>query len=147
MKIDEIMSILPHRYPFLFVDKVIEMEKDKIVALKNVSINEYYFQGHFPTYPLVPGVLQIEGIAQCAGILLLKNNENNEEIVPLFMGIEKAKFRSEVRPGDQMIYKVRLIGSKLNIFKLEGMVEVNGELCTEAVITVGQKSMEVADDN
>jgi 3-hydroxyacyl-[acyl-carrier-protein] dehydratase len=147
MKIDEIMSVLPHRYPFLFVDEVIEMEKDKIVALKNVSINEFYFQGHFPSYPLVPGVLQIEGIAQCAGILLLKNNENKEEIVPLFMGIEKAKFRSEIRPGDQMIYKVRLIGSKLNVYKLEGMVEVNGKLCTEAVITVGQKTMEETYDS
>ncbi|MEA2067340.1 MAG: 3-hydroxyacyl-ACP dehydratase FabZ [Thermotogota bacterium] len=147
MRIDEIMSAIPHRYPFLFVDKVIEMDKDKIVALKNVSINEFYFQGHFPSYPLVPGVLQIEGIAQCAGILLLKNIENKEEIVPLFMGIEKAKFRSEVRPGDQMIYKVRVIGSKLNVCKLEGTVEVNGKLCTEAIITVGQKPMEEANDN
>ncbi|MGC9383908.1 MAG: 3-hydroxyacyl-ACP dehydratase FabZ, partial [Kosmotogaceae bacterium] len=85
--------------------------------------------------------------AQCAGILLLKNIENKKEIVPLFMGIEKAKFRSEVRPGDQMIYKVRLIGSKLNVHKLEGTVEVNGKLCTEAIITVGQKSMEETDDN
>lgn len=142
MNSNEIMTILPHRYPFLFVDKVTEIDKEKIVCLKNISVNEPYFQGHFPSYPLVPGVLQIEGIAQCAGILLLKNYENGNKIVPLFLGIEKARFRSEVKPGDQMIYKVNLVGSKLNVYKLMGTVEVNQKLATEALITVGCKQME-----
>ncbi len=145
MEINEIMSVLPHRYPFLFVDRVIEVDEKKIVAMKNVSINEPYLRGHFPSYPMVPGVIQIEGIAQCAGIMLMKNIK--QKVLPLFLGIEKAKFRSSVFPGDQIIYRVNLNGSKLNIYKLAGTVEVNENVCTEATITVGYKLLEDKNDH
>ncbi|MDI3473055.1 MAG: 3-hydroxyacyl-[acyl-carrier-protein] dehydratase [Thermotogaceae bacterium] len=137
MNIDDIMKVLPHRYPFLLVDKVIQMDAQKIVALKNVSINEPYFQGHFPEYPIFPGVLQIEGIAQCAGILLM--HDLSEKVIPLFLGIEKARFKREVRPGDQMIYEVTLQQSKGNVYKLHGLVKVNEKICTQAEILVGFK--------
>lgn len=137
MNVREIMEILPHRYPFLLVDKVISIEGNKIIALKNVSINEPYFQGHFPDYPVVPGVLQIEGIAQTAGILLMKNL--NEKVIPLFLGIEKARFKREVKPGDRMIYEVILTQSKGNIFKLSGVVKIDDKICTQAEIMVGFK--------
>jgi len=135
--INEIMKILPHRYPFLLVDRVISIEENKIIALKNVSINEPYFQGHFPDYPIVPGVLQIEGIAQVAGILLMRRL--SEKVIPLFLGIEKARFKKEVKPGDQIIYEVTLIQSKGDIFKLAGIVKVDNKICTQAEIMVGFK--------
>ncbi|HEW91600.1 MAG TPA: 3-hydroxyacyl-ACP dehydratase FabZ [Thermotogaceae bacterium] len=137
MDIDMIMKILPHRYPFLLVDKVISIEEKKIVALKNTSINEPYFQGHFPNYPIVPGVLQIEGIAQSAGILLMR--DSSEDVIPLFLGIERARFKKEVRPGDQMIYEVTLSQSKGNVFRLSGIVKVDEKICTQAEILVGFK--------
>lgn len=137
MNIDDIMKVLPHRYPFLLVDKVLHVDDQKIVALKNISINEPYFQGHFPEYPIFPGVLQIEGIAQCAGILLMRGL--SEKVIPLFLGIEKARFKSEVRPGDQIIYEVTLQQTKGNVYKLHGLVKVSEKICTQAEILVGFK--------
>ncbi|NLB54577.1 MAG: 3-hydroxyacyl-ACP dehydratase FabZ, partial [Lentisphaerae bacterium] len=102
MDIDKIMSILPHRYPFLLVDKVLECDDEtRIVGIKNVTINEPYFQGHFPSFPIMPGVLQLEAMAQVGGILICKKTKVTEAL-PLFMAVDKAKFRTAIRPGDQL---------------------------------------------
>lgn len=113
MNIDYVKSILPHRYPFLLVDGVIEESEDRIVAFKNISISDPVFQGHFPEYPIYPGVLIVEGLAQTAGILLLKSVEG----IPLFLGIDEARFKKEVRPGDRLIYEVRKLGENSARFR------------------------------
>jgi len=140
MSIDEILKILPHRYPFLLVDGIIEINNDNIKAFKNVSINEPFFQGHFPNYPIMPGVLIIEGMAQTAGLLLLnKQNIEKNNIIPLFTGIDKARFKKEVRPGDKLIYELKILQKKANIYKLKGTAFVENEICTQAEIMVGIK--------
>ncbi|MDY6894340.1 MAG: 3-hydroxyacyl-ACP dehydratase FabZ [Thermotogota bacterium] len=137
MNIEEIMKILPHRYPFLLVDGVIELNEEKIKAFKNVSINEPFFQGHFPNYPIMPGVLIVEGMAQTAGLLLLKDTDEN--VIPLFTGIDKARFKKEVRPGDKLIYDLEISQKKGNMFKLKGIATVEGQVCAQAEIMVGIK--------
>lgn len=138
MNIDQIMEILPHRYPFLLVESVSEIGEDYIVAEKNVSINEPYFQGHFPMYPIMPGVLVVEGMAQAAGILLMKDlTEKN--VLPIFMGIDNARFKKEIRPGDRIVYKVKLIQSKKEVYKLEAKVYVREKLAAKAEIMAGIK--------
>ncbi|KFZ20995.1 (3R)-hydroxymyristoyl-ACP dehydratase [Thermotoga neapolitana LA10] len=124
MNIDYVRSILPHRYPFLLVDGVIEESEDRIVAFKNISISDPVFQGHFPEYPIYPGVLIIEGLAQTAGILLLKDLEG----IPLFLGIDEARFKKEVRPGDKLIYEVKKIGEKLGTVQVEGVAKVENTI-------------------
>ncbi len=137
MNIDEIMKILPHRYPFLLVDRVVEVGEDHIKAYKNVSVNEPFFEGHFPEYPLMPGVLLLEGIAQTAGLLLLKDSENT---IPLFLGIDKTRFKKEVRPGDRIFYEVKIISEKAGIYKFEATVSNDrGEICCQAIILAGLK--------
>src|SRR4029079_8653882 len=116
MDIDEIMRILPHRYPFLMVDRVVKIEGNKITALKNVTMNELYFQGHFPGHPIMPGVLQLEGIAQVAGILMLKQAENQGKLA-YFMSAESVKWRRPVRPGDTIMIDVELTKSRGKIGK------------------------------
>src|SRR6185436_9656800 len=98
----QLMQILPHRYPFLMLDRVTKIEGNKITAVKNVTMNELYFQGHFPGHPIMPGVLQLEGIAQAAGILMLKQVENQEKLA-YFMSAESVKWRNPVRPGDTLM--------------------------------------------
>ncbi|BBE30523.1 3-hydroxyacyl-[acyl-carrier-protein] dehydratase FabZ [Tepiditoga spiralis] len=137
MNIDEIMKILPHRYPFLLVDKVLSIEENKIIALKNVTINEPFFQGHFPKYPIMPGVLQIEGLAQTAGLLFMKDLK--EDVVPLFIGIDKCRFKKEVRPGDTITYELEVMAEKAGVYKLKGIVKCEGKVCTKAEIMVGIK--------
>jgi len=137
MNIEQIMKILPHRYPFLLVDGVIELNEEKIEAFKNVSINEPFFQGHFPNYPIMPGVLIVEGMAQTAGLLLLKDTDEN--VIPLFTGIDKARFKKEVRPGDKLIYDLEISQKKGNMFKLKGIATVEGQVCAQAEIMVGIK--------
>ncbi|APT74998.1 MULTISPECIES: 3-hydroxyacyl-ACP dehydratase FabZ [Marinitoga] len=137
MNIDEIMKILPHRYPFLLVDGVEEVSENKIIAYKNVSVNEPFFQGHFPQYPIMPGVLIIEGLAQTAGLLLMKDLK--DDAIPLFLGIDKARFKKEVRPGDKLVYEVELIQEKMGMYKLSGKGKVNGKVVTSAEILVGIK--------
>ena len=124
----------------MLVDGIIEINNDNIKAFKNVSINEPFFQGHFPNYPIMPGVLIIEGMAQTAGLLLLnKQNIEKNNIIPLFTGIDKARFKKEVRPGDKLIYELKILQKKANIYKLKGTAFVENEICTQAEIMVGIK--------
>jgi UDP-3-O-[3-hydroxymyristoyl] N-acetylglucosamine deacetylase/3-hydroxyacyl-[acyl-carrier-protein] dehydratase len=134
MDIDEIMRLLPHRYPFLLVDRVTKIEGNKITALKNVSINELYFQGHFPGHPIMPGVLQLEAIAQVAGILMLKQVENQGKIA-YFMSAESVKWRSPVRPGDTLLIDVELTKTRGKIGKAKGICSVAGSVVSEAEVT------------
>ncbi len=137
MNIAEILKILPHRYPFLLVDGVEKLEENKITAYKNVTINEPVFLGHFPDYPIYPGVLIIEGLAQTAGLLLL--NELGKDRIPLFLGIDNARFKKEVRPGDVLFYEVEILQKKLNMVKVSGVAKVKGEVVAKAVLLLGVK--------
>ena len=130
--IQEIMKLLPHRYPFLLVDRVIECdEQRRIVAIKNVTINEPFFQGHFPGVPVMPGVLQIEAMAQVGGILINRIN-NAGERVPFFMSIDNAKFRRVVKPGDTLRIEIDITTLKSKVAKFRGKVFVGDEVASEA---------------
>ena len=137
------MRILPHRYPFLLVDRVIEVDPDKrIVALKNVSINEPFFAGHFPGSPVMPGVLTIESMAQAGAILgLLQKNADLTKTHVYFMGIDEARFRRPIVPGDQMRITMEVIRRKAFVWKMKGEVRVENELAAEAVLlsSIGQQ--------
>ena len=134
MDINEIMKILPHRYPFLMVDRIVEMELGKrIVGIKNVSINEPFFQGHFPGHPVMPGVLIIEAMAQVAGIMgYLASDDETRSKVSYFMAIDSAKFRKPVMPGDQLRIEVETIFNRRGIWSVAGKAYVDGVLATEA---------------
>jgi UDP-3-O-[3-hydroxymyristoyl] N-acetylglucosamine deacetylase/3-hydroxyacyl-[acyl-carrier-protein] dehydratase len=134
LDIMEVMKILPHRYPFLMVDKVTSIEGNRIVGVKNVTVNENFFQGHFPGHPIMPGVLQLEAIAQVAGILMLKQAENFGKIA-YFMSAENVKWRKPVRPGDQLNIGVELIKFRGKIGKARGVCTVDGETVSEAEVT------------
>ncbi|MBL9135846.1 MAG: bifunctional UDP-3-O-[3-hydroxymyristoyl] N-acetylglucosamine deacetylase/3-hydroxyacyl-ACP dehydratase [Verrucomicrobiales bacterium] len=134
MGIDYVMRLLPHRYPFLMVDRVTKVEGNHIVALKNVTINEPYFVGHFPGHPIMPGVLQLEAIAQVAGILMLRQAENVGKLA-YFMSAESVKWRRPVRPGDQLIIDVELTKSRGKIGRAKGVCSVGGETVSEAEVT------------
>ena len=136
LDITEIQAILPHRYPFLLIDRVIEIERKKrIVALKNVTANEPYFSGHFPGYPIMPGVLMVEAIAQAGGALLLTEIPDRDEKLMVFTGIERAKFRKPVRPGDQLRVEVDVLAWRTTAVKMQGHVLVDGKLACEATVT------------
>ena len=134
----EIQKILPHRYPFLLIDRVIKLEKGvSIEAYKNVSISEPIFQGHFPDHPIYPGVMIIEGMAQAGGVLAFKSSSEEEQEaatnkVVYFMSIDKAKFRSPVRPGDQLIYKLTVLKQRGAIWQLDAKAYVDDKLVAEA---------------
>jgi 3-hydroxyacyl-[acyl-carrier-protein] dehydratase len=135
LEIAEIMAILPHRYPFLLIDRVVEIQRMKrIVAIKNVTINEPYFAGHFPEYPIMPGVLVVEAIAQAGGALLLTEIPDREKKLMVFTGIERAKFRRPVVPGDQLRIEVEVLNWRVRAVKMEGKAYVDGKLACEAVI-------------
>lgn len=130
----QVMQVLPHRYPFLMVDKVTKIEGNRVVAVKNVTVNEPYFQGHFPGHPIMPGVLQLEAIAQVAGILMLRQAENFGKIA-YFMSAESVKWRKPVRPGDVLVIDVELTKSRGKIGKAKGTCLVDGEAVSEADVT------------
>jgi beta-hydroxyacyl-ACP dehydratase FabZ len=136
LDIQEIQRILPHRYPFLLVDRILEIEKGKrIVGIKNVTFNESFFQGHFPGHPIMPGVLIIEAMAQVAGILALKSSEDTMDFgrkVLYFAGIDKAKFRKPVFPGDQVRFELEVLHFKPPYWKLKGLALVDGKKVCEA---------------
>ena len=136
MDIGDIFKILPHRYPFLLIDRVIELDrKQRIVALKNVTVNEPFFQGHFPEKPIMPGVLIVEAIAQAGGALLLTEVPNRDEMLMVFTGIEKARFRRPVVPGDQLRIEVEVLAWRLTAARLQGKAYVDGKVAAEAVVT------------
>jgi beta-hydroxyacyl-ACP dehydratase FabZ len=143
LRIAEIMRILPHRYPFLLIDRVIEVDPDKrIVALKNVSINEPFFSGHFPRTPVMPGVLTVESMAQAGAVLgLLEKNADLSKALVYFMGIDEARFRRPIVPGDQMRIVVEVIRRKAIVWKMKGEVYVGSELAAEAILlsSIGQQ--------
>lgn len=134
MSVEEVMKFIPHRFPFLMVDRILKMEGNKIVGLKNVTMNEHYFQGHFPGHPIMPGVLQLEAMAQVAGVLLLKTiNQGNQ--IAYFMSAEEVKWRKPVVPGDALFIEVELIKIRGKIGKGKGVCKVAGEVVSEAEIT------------
>jgi UDP-3-O-[3-hydroxymyristoyl] N-acetylglucosamine deacetylase/3-hydroxyacyl-[acyl-carrier-protein] dehydratase len=132
--IEGVMKLLPHRYPFLMVDRVVKIEGNRVVAIKNVSINEPYFQGHFPSHPIMPGVLQLEAIAQVAGVLMLRRAENMNQIA-YFMSAEDVKWRKPVQPGDVLIIEVELTKSRGKIGRAKGVCKVQSEVVSEAEVT------------
>lgn len=135
MDIKEIQKLLPHRYPFLLVDKIIEIEPGvKAVGIKNVTINEGFFQGHFPGHPIMPGVLIIEALAQVAGILAFRSSANVGKSV-YFMSIEKAKFRKPVVPGDQLRLEINILQQRGNVWKFSGNAVVEEKVAAEAEFT------------
>jgi len=134
--IEWIRTVLPHRYPMLLVDRVLELEPDRrIVACKNVTINEPFFAGHFPDEPVMPGVLIVEGIAQAGGILLLEDPARRADKLVYLMSIERARFRRPVVPGDQLRYEVEVVRQRSNHAKLAGRALVDGKLAAEALVS------------
>lgn len=133
--IGQIMRLLPHRYPFLLIDRVVEVEpRQRIVALKNVTVNEPHFQGHFPDYPLMPGVLIVEAIAQAGGVLLLDEIPDRDDKLMVFTGIDAVKFRRPVTPGDQLRIEVKVLQWRSRAVKMQGTVTVDGKLACEATV-------------
>jgi beta-hydroxyacyl-ACP dehydratase FabZ len=132
MTITEIMKLLPHRYPMLLVDRILEIEDGKrIVGLKNVTANEQFFQGHFPGAPVMPGVLIIEALAQCGAVLFLRDLPDREKKLFLFGGVDKARFRKPVVPGDQLILECEVLQKRASTVKLRGTARVGDQLATE----------------
>ena len=132
LDINAIKKMLPHRYPFLLVDRVLEMEpKQRIVGLKNVTVNEEFFNGHFPSKPVMPGVLIIEALAQTAGILMLSQEEHQGKI-PYFTGIDNARFRRTIVPGDQIIMEIEVLRLKGSVGKVHAVAKVDAQVAAEA---------------
>jgi UDP-3-O-[3-hydroxymyristoyl] N-acetylglucosamine deacetylase/3-hydroxyacyl-[acyl-carrier-protein] dehydratase len=134
MDINEVMKYLPHRYPFLLVDRVLAMDAKKITALKNVTINEPFFQGHFPGHPIMPGVLQLEAMAQVGGLLMMQNTTPGKQIA-YFMSAEDVKWRKPVFPGDSLVIEVEMMKARGKICKAKGVCKVAGDVVSEAEVT------------
>lgn len=133
MTINEIMKLLPHRYPMLLVDRILELDPGKtIVGLKNVTANEQFFQGHFPGAPVMPGVLIVEAMAQCAAVLFLRDIPERDTKLFLFGGVDKARFRKPVVPGDQLRLECMVLQRRANTVKLRGVAKVEGAVVAEA---------------
>jgi len=135
MDIQKIQSLLPHRYPFLLVDRVIESEPGKrLVAIKNVTINEPFFQGHFPSKPVMPGVLLIEGMAQSTGLLAMESVDVPQDAIYYLVGVDKARFKRPVVPGDQVVFEVEVLKRKREIWVFDASAKVDGKLAASAEI-------------
>jgi UDP-3-O-[3-hydroxymyristoyl] N-acetylglucosamine deacetylase/3-hydroxyacyl-[acyl-carrier-protein] dehydratase len=130
--IEDIMKVLPHRYPFLLIDRVLEIEERRIVGIKNVTINEPFFQGHFPGHPIMPGVLIIEAMAQVGGMLLMGAIPNPEDKVVYFTSLNNVKWRRPVKPGDQLRFELELLQVRGMMCKMHGVAKVDGEIVAEA---------------
>jgi len=142
-----IQEILPHRYPFLLVDKIVELTpRQKIVGIKQITFNEYFFQGHFPDAPIMPGVLIIEALAQVGAILALREMEDRANKIPFFSGIEKARFRRPVVPGDTLFLEVTALRVGTRVQKMRGVAKVDGKITAEAEIMciVGERESKEA---
>ena len=134
LDVNEIRRILPHRYPMLLVDRIIELEAERIVGIKNVTANEPFFSGHFPDFPVMPGVLIVEAMAQTAGVLVLKSIEDRDRKLVLLVSIEYAKFRRPVVPGDQLRMELTMMKRKASVAKMNGKATVDGVLVAEAEV-------------
>jgi len=132
LDIQEIRDILPHRYPMLLVDSILELEAERIVGIKNVTVNEPFFVGHFPDFPVMPGVLVVEAMAQVAGVLVLKSVPDRKNKLVLLASIEQAKFRRPVRPGDQLRIEMKVTKRKASVAKMYGQATVEGLVVAEA---------------
>ena len=130
--ISEILAVMPHRYPFLLIDRVLEMDDTKIRAVKNVTINEPHFLGHFPEIPVMPGVLIVEAMAQAGCFLLFSQVEDRDDKLIYFTGIDKCRFRKPVVPGDQLIFEVELLAKRRTFAKIHGRALVDNEVVCEA---------------
>ena len=138
MDIQQIKEIIPHRYPFLLVDEITEMEDKKVAGKKNVTINEPFFQGHFPDYPVMPGVLIVEALAQTGAVAIL-NKEENKGKIGFLAGIDKCRFKRQVKPGDQLRLEVEIVRIKGPVGKGKAIATVDGETACEAEITFAVK--------
>ncbi len=134
MDIHEIRDYLPHRYPMLLVDRIVEIEADRIVGVKNVSANEPFFSGHFPDYPVMPGVLIVEAMAQTGGVLVLKSIPDRHSKLVLLASVEEAKFRGPVVPGDQLVIEMAITTKKARAAKMKGTAKVDGKVVAEATL-------------
>ena len=146
LDIHGIMNAIPHRYPFLLVDKIVEMSDDRVVGLKNVTINEPHFMGHWPGEPVMPGVLQLEALAQTGGVLLFHKliTGSDQQLDIFFRGIDNAVFRKIVRPGDQLMLKVDLLGDRRGIYQMRGFAKVDGQVASQAEMTAVVRARESA---
>src|SRR5262245_23781595 len=134
LDVNEIRQILPHRYPMLLVDRIVEFEPERIVGIKNVTANEPFFNGHFPDYPVMPGVLIVEAMAQTAGVLVLKTIDDRHTKLVLLVSIEFAKFRKQVVPGDQLRMELTMLKRKASVAKMRGVATVDGAVVAEAEV-------------
>ena len=144
MDVNEIREFLPHRYPFLLVDRVVELkEGESIIAYKNISINEQVFQGHFPDFPIFPGVMIIEAMAQAAGILGFKTMDKKPQdgSIYMFVGVDKARFKRQVVPGDRLQLEAKIVAVKRGIWKFECKASVDGEMAASATILCADRQV------
>jgi beta-hydroxyacyl-ACP dehydratase FabZ len=134
LDVNEIREILPHRYPFLLVDRIVELEEERIVGIKNVTINEPFFTGHFPNFPVMPGVLIVEAMAQTAGILVLRSIPDRDSKLVFLVSVDYARFRKPVVPGDQLRLEMKMMRRKGTVVKMSGRATVEGVLVAEAEV-------------
>ena len=143
LDIRTLQKLLPHRYPFLLIDRVLDFEISKnLTAIKNVTVNEPFFQGHFPDFPVMPGVLIIEAMAQAAGTLaIVSHGGRQDDEIYFFVGIDKARFKRQVIPGDQLVFEVELVQSKRGIGKFKAVAKVDGQVAAEAEIMCAKRKV------
>jgi beta-hydroxyacyl-ACP dehydratase FabZ len=134
LNIDQIREILPHRYPMLLVDRILEISDERVVGIKNVTANEPFFQGHFPDYPIMPGVLVVEAMAQCGGVLALRGMPDRENKMVLFASIDNCRFRLPVMPGDQLRLVLDILRRRGGVIKMQGHAYVGDRLAAQAVL-------------